>query len=182
MKKILLTIIISIFAIFITGCAKPEDQIFDIDKEKGIKKNFIFIEKERTDIDINKLDNYQRSFVFKNQMLITHLNLAAKETLKNNKTDFIIIEESMNQLNGSLPINTFAGIKEYCLNYELTKKELSYEKKCKNINEHIYNSSLEYIMVSNPDYTMMSINANEILKELSEYKLTMEEIKKYEKY
>ena len=60
MKKILLTIIISIFAIFITGCAKPEDQIFDIDKEKGNKKNFIFIEKERTDIDINKLDNYQK--------------------------------------------------------------------------------------------------------------------------
>ena len=179
MKKILLTIIISIFAIFITGCAKPEDQIFDIDKEKGIKKNFIFVEEKRTDIDINKLDNYQKSFVFKNENIITHLTLAAKETLKNNKTDFIIIEESMNQLNGSLPINTFAGIKEYCLNDSLSKKELSYDKKCSALFDNFYGGTTEYIMVSNPDYTMMSINAKEILKELSEYKLTMEEIQKY---
>lgn len=179
MKKVILTIFISIFTIFITGCAKPQDQIFDIDKEKGIKKNFIFIEEEKIKINLNELTHSQKSFVFKNEIIITHLTLAAKETLKNNKTDFIIIEESMNQSNGNLPINSFYGIKEYCLNHELTKKELSYEKKCKNINANIYNSSLEYIMVSNPDYTIMSINANEILKELSEYKLTMEEIQKY---
>jgi hypothetical protein len=181
MKKILLTIIISIFAIFITGCAKQQDQIFDIDKEKGIKKNWYDVnDSEKKDgIDLTSLSRTQRLIIYPSEKLRKTLKMAAEETLKNNKTDFIIIEESMNQLNGSLPINTFAGIKEYCLNDSLSKKELSYDKKCSALFDNFYGGTTEYIMVSNPDYTMMSINAKEILKELSEYKLTMEEIQKY---
>lgn len=182
MKKLLTSLLFLSISLFVTGCAQlPENTIVDKNKEIKSKNITSLFVKEKYDLKNElKYDNLERkekSVLVSIETLKNSLKSAAEETLRNNKSHFIIIEENMNQLSGELPENTFKNIKEYCFNDSYSNKKLDKDKKCLSISHNFpMKSYFEFIMIDNPSYEVLAIDAKEIIKEINSYKITIEEL------
>lgn len=182
MKKTFINLLLTIVLSFIvSGCAAKTDirsEIVNVNEYKQVRLNrYVYKDDPIENIEnLGILQNvHQRVFVEKVHGLKLMLKAMAEETLKNGYTHFIIAENTFGQEDGSLPINTFNGIKEYALNAELSNHKIGTEAKSKVLDT----SDImwwKFKMLKNPDYKILAIDAKEVLKEIEAYKIDMKEV------
>lgn len=181
MKNIIKITLLTLVMLFISGCSAKshiETNIVNLEEYKQVRLNYFVLEKEAIENTngIKSLDNLnQKIFVKKVHRLKILIKAMAEETLKNGFTHFVIAEKTFGQEDGSLPINTFNGIKEFALNYELSNKKIGSEAKSKVFTEEDI-LWWKFKMLKNPDYKILAMDAKEVLKEIEEYKIDMKEV------
>ncbi len=182
MKKTFINLLLTIVLSFIvSGCAAKTDirtEIVNVDEYKQVRLNY-YVYKDDNIENIQKLgvlgNDNQVLFVKKVHRLKILIKAMAEETLKNGYTHFVIAEKTFGQEDGSLPINSFNGIKEYALNYELSNKKIGSEAKSKVLTERDI-LFWKFKMLKNPDYKILAMDAKSVLKEIEEYKIDMKEV------
>lgn len=171
--------------LLISGCSpkavvpptEDKSKITNIQSDKNLKMAEAFywdkdIVTYNSELNTNELSPRKKSYVKMNTNLRKVLKMAAEETIRNNKSHFIIVEKNMNQLY-DLPFVEFKNINDYCF------KGFFYEFKPYGACSSIIGESESYFkfeMVDNPDYTIPAINAKEIISEINSYKLTVDEL------
>lgn len=182
MKKTFINLLLTILLSFIiSGCAAKTNirtEVVNVDEYKQVRLNYFVHSKDPIENieNIGILQNVnQRIFVKKVHRLKIILKAMAEETLKNGYTHFVIAEKTFGQEDGSLPINTFNGIKEFALNNELSNKKIGSEAKSKVFTEEDI-LWWKFKMLKNPDYKILAMDAKSVLKEIEEYKIDMKEV------
>lgn len=181
MKNIINFIFLSIITLLISGCAVKSEiktEVVEVNDYKQVRLNYIVLEKDFIDNigGIKSLGNdNQKNFVTKVHRLKILIKTMAEETIKNGFTHFIIAENTFGQEDGSLPINSFNGIKEYTLNLELSNGKIGTEAKSDKIKIKPI-TWWKFKMLKNPDYKILAMDAKSVLKEIEEYKIDMKEV------
>lgn len=183
MKRSILICIL--MALLMSGCSpksvvlptEDKSKIINIQSDKNLKiTEALYWEKDivayNSELNTSELSPQKKLYVKINTNLRKALKIAAEETIKNNKSHFIIVEKNMNQLY-DVPLVEFKNINDYCF------KGFFYEFKpygaCSSLIGNT-GSYFKFEMVDNPDYTIPAINAKEIINEIDNYKLTVDEL------
>lgn len=166
-------ILYSIICLFVfSGCAnnnlpiETDDKIYT-DKDgilniNIVKNENLYIEDEKN----KKYNKIQTFYRMKVDLLKKSLYMAAKETLKNNKENFVIVNPDMNHLLG-FPINNFDDLKNYCYNFNRAENDIKlYCRSLDGEHELGLRGNLKIIPITS-DYKIVSINAKKILEEIS---------------
>lgn len=182
MKNIIIFSLTLFLGLMFSGCGAAKTniktEIVNVDEYKQIRMNYFVHSKDPIENieNIGILQNvHQRIFVQKVHRLKIILKAMAEETLKNGYTHFIIAENTFGQEDGSLPINTFNGIKEFALNAELSNYKIGTEAKSKVLDTRDI-MWWKFKMLKNPDYKILAMDAKEVLKEIEAYKIDMKEV------
>lgn len=182
MKKIIKYIIILSIGLYFTGCAEV------VSGAKVYENNITGSKKvvSQMPLSVKNIEGLDMAVLLPREQYIavgsTHIKMAlktlAEETIKNGFTNFIIMQDDMDQRTGMFPFTKFEEVKEYCFNLNYSLGQVGTEKKCIPISKGIGTNTLElsFIMLNNPDYRITSFNAKKILEEINSYKLTKEDM------
>ncbi len=182
MKNIIIFSLALIFGIMFSGCGAAKTsiktEVFNENDYKQVRMNYYVYKDDPIENieNIGILQNaHQRFFVKRVHRLKVLIKAMAEETLKTGNTHFVIIEKTFGQADGSLPINTFNGIKEFALNAELSNHKIGTEAKSKVLTDEDV-LWWNFKMLKNPDYKILAMDAKEVLKEIEAYKIDMKEV------
>lgn len=167
-----------------TGCAQNNLPTTDSSKFYNIDESTKLVEAKFFEPDIvsynntlntSNLNKKQNSYIKLNTNLRKAIKMAANETIKNNKTHFIITQKNMNQLY-DVPFVHFKEINEYC--FKSFFYDFVYYGACSDIMRDNISSVFKFEMLNNPDYKTPAINAKDIINEINNYSISIEEINK----
>lgn len=154
-----------IASIALTGCGMGGKPVVlrtpTMKVDNGVKEIELQINKFSDSIKADSIP--ERQVIARQKGLKLAFDEAAKETLKEGKTHFVVLNGGNNAFNG-FPLNTLNDLNHYCFASYYTKKEM--KSKCGNIvkfnNGYV---NLKFYPISNPPYAIAAFNAEDILKE-----------------
>jgi hypothetical protein len=165
---ILKTIILGTLAAgFFSGCGMGNKPVLPSAPKTQLDNGVIKVEQNVNKFsDTIKADsNFLKFAIAYKKGLKSAFDEAANKTLESGNTHFILLSKGSNGLKG-FPLNTINDVAEYCLGRYLTDKEL--KNKCKKEGLISFNNgyvNLSVFPLKNPNYTIASFDAKEVLKE-----------------
>ncbi len=174
MKEIISIGCLFLFVLLLSGCARnnipteTNDKVY-VDKDGitniDIVKNQTLYTEDKNKKDLE--DRRQTFYRMNIDLLKRSLYMAAKETIKNNKENFIIVNSDINHLTG-FPLNNYTNLKDYCYNFN---REVGTIKiSCISLDGGhplALRGNLKILYLSNPSYNVVSINANKLIEEIN---------------